>query len=482
MIGLGFGLLLSPLLVPMIREAGSRSDLQTGLTQNITLSADLLAFFIPSEMHPLWGEWAQRIANNFSTTTSERLIFVGFIPLALSLFIIIKGWRNHIIRFWAVVVGLFFILALGPFLHIGGHIISVGDWPIPMPYLLLYNTVPFIGLTRSLSRYALMVMLGLGVLSALALARIQLVMSKTQRALRDQLTKKSGDTSKNTPLSALRLIPILAVGLICFEFLPIPYPVSKIDTPQFFYQIGHDPENYTIAELPMDWDRPTPLLHQVTHQKRLLTAYTSRDNPRELAWRTPVFQHWRFLGADIIDQPLAQIAPTIFFDFNLRYIVLDYWQMPPGPVREATEKWVSAALPAAAPVYEDGRLVVYQTPPKQATEPYLSLGQGWSDRQQTAEGMLIRTFVAQPEAQPELFLHHPQQQRLTLELTAAAPVAQQLTLFADKEWVGRLTIEPDFSVQSIDLPPLAGNMVKLSFRSDQPAGPVSVSRIGLHKP
>ena len=51
----------------------------------------------------------------------------------------------------------------------------------------------------------------------------------------------------------------------------------------------------------------------------------------------------------IINQPLANIAPTIFFDFNLRYIVLDYWQMPPGPERDSTEQWLFAALPNAAP-------------------------------------------------------------------------------------------------------------------------------------
>jgi hypothetical protein len=156
--------------------------------------------------------------------------------------------------------------------------------------------------------------------------------------------------------------------------------------------------------------------------------------------------------------------------------------MPPGPVHEATERWVSAALPAATPVYEDDRLTVYQSPPKQATEPYLTIGQGWSDRQQTAEGTLIRTFVAQTEAQPELFLHHPQQQRLNLELTATAPRTQQLTLFADEEPVGRLTIGSSFSTQIVALPPLAGDIIKLSFRSDHPAGQIAVSRIGLHKP
>ncbi|HXV97292.1 MAG TPA: hypothetical protein VEC93_02645, partial [Anaerolineae bacterium] len=171
-IGLSFGIVLAPLLIPMIRVARNTPALQTGLEQSITLSADLLAFILPSEMHPLWGEWAKTVANNFSSTLSERLVFAGFVPLALALFIIIRGWQSSIVKFWTLVTGVFFILALGPYLHAGGKLVSLGNWPVPLPYLLLYHTVPFIRLTRSLSRYDLMVMLGLGVLTAISLAYV----------------------------------------------------------------------------------------------------------------------------------------------------------------------------------------------------------------------------------------------------------------------------------------------------------------------
>jgi hypothetical protein len=194
-----------------------------------------------------------------------------------------------------------------------------------------------------------------------------------------------------------------------------------------------------------------------------------------------VFQHWRYLGPDIIDQPLAEIAPTIFFDFNLRYIVLDYWQMPPGPEREATERWLSAALPGLRPIYDDGRLKVYQSPPKQQTQPYLTLDSGWSERQENGPACLSRTFKATAENQPALFLHHPQERPLVLEITAAASVPQNLTVFAAGEPVGQLQVRQIFSTQSLDLPPLASDMVKLRFRSDNPASAVSVSRIGLRE-
>ncbi len=477
-IGLAFVLVFSPLLLPMIREARTRPELQVGLEQSITLSADLLAFFLPSEMHPLWGQWAKNIADDFSTTTSERLIFAGFVPLALGIFIVIRSWSRLIVKFWLSVVAFFFILALGPYLHVGGKVVSIGGWPIPMPYLLFYHTIPFIGLTRSLSRYDLMVMLSLGVLVAIALTQLQLSINDP---LANTKTSHKQLEIQNLKLKFANWPPILVLLLICFEFWPVPYPISKLDVPQFYFDIGADPDDYTIAELPMNWDRPTPLLHQVTHGKRLLTAYTSRNSLFELAWRTPVLQHWRYLGPDIIDQPLAAIAPTIFFDFNLRYIVLDYWQMPPGPEREATERWVSAALPEARPVYDDGRLKVYQAPPKQETQPYLTLGHGWHNRQESGPDVVTRSFVATADNQPELFLHHPQKQSLRLAVTATALVPQNLTVFAGGEPVGQLAVTQTLSTQLVALPPLASDMVRLRFRSDNPASPVVVRRIGLRQ-
>ncbi len=466
-IGVGFGVILSPLLIPMVRAAGSRPDLETGLFQNITLSADLLAFVTPSEMHPLWGEWAAGIANNFTSTTSERLIFAGFVPLLLALFAIIRGWKSTIVRFWAWIGLVFLVMALGPYLHINGHIFSIGSWQIPLPYLLLYNTIPFINLTRSLSRYDLMIMLSIGVLASVAIAQIQLVISNYQ------LSK-----GRHTRHASYLWFPVVAGGLICFEFLPAPYPVSQIDTPQFYYNIGSDGEDYTIAELPMNWDRPTPLLHQTAHGKRLLTAYTSRDNPQELAWRTPVFQHWKNLGPDIINQSLAEIAPTIFFDFNLRYIVLDYFQMPPGPERDGTEQWVFAALPDSTPVYDDGRLKVYRTPPLENTQPYLSLGDGWGKRTDHGDGLITRRALAQ---EAELFIHHPPSgQPLTLIFSVVGQSSnQEIAVLVGNTVITSVPVTQSLVEHKITLPPADASLIKVKLTSGNSPDSIDISGVGL---
>jgi hypothetical protein len=359
--GLAFAALFSPLIIPMAAEAAAADYMRPTFEENIILSADLLAFFLPSELHPLWGQALLPIYQTFTTTTSERLVFAGIIPLGLGIYGAVKYRHRRWVQFWIIVTLCFFVLALGPYLHIAGQTVQVGDSPLPLPYLLLYKIVPFIGISRSLSRYALIVMIGLGVLAAIGLGRF-----------------KPGRQA-------------LAIGLICLEFAAIPYPLSAIDTPQFFHSIAQEAGDYTIAALPMNWDRPVPLLYQTVHGKRLLTAYTSRQNPLDLTWRTPVLQQWRTLQEDIIKTDLAAVAPTILHDFQVKYVVLDYYQMPPGSEREATERWVAVALPERAVIYQDERLKVYQPPPAANPQPYLQLGPEWGSLE-IREGVASRTL------------------------------------------------------------------------------------------
>jgi hypothetical protein len=407
--------------------------------ENVILSADLLAFFLPSELHPFWGQAVKPIYETFTTTTSERLIFAGFVPLLLSGWAVLRFRRRPLIRFWLLSTLFFFVLALGPYLHIMGQTVQAGDQPLPMPYLLLYKIVPFIGISRSLSRYDLMVMIGLALLSAVTLVRFR------------------------SPFN------YLALGLICFEFLVVPFQMSQIDTPEFFYTLGRDQTDYNIAALPMNWDRPSPLLYQTVHHKGLLTAYTSRQNPLDLSWRTPVFQQWRALGDDIIAADLAAVAPTILHDFNVRYVILDYYQMPPGSEREGTEKWVMAALPNAAPVYDDGRLKVFESPPFNDRRSYLQLDEGWGPLETVASG------------QPGRWI----EKEATLRLIGAEPIPTQLEIstvepydLVDMVVIANnspvtLTVDANGLTATVDLP---AQTTKIHL---SPAEPLPISRLEL---
>ena len=79
-----WAVLLSPVLIPMLREAGQSRFMVPDPAQSRMLSADLLAFVTPQEFHPLWGKWAQEQGKRFTASLSEHQVFAGFTVLALA--------------------------------------------------------------------------------------------------------------------------------------------------------------------------------------------------------------------------------------------------------------------------------------------------------------------------------------------------------------------------------------------------------------
>jgi hypothetical protein len=408
-----FALVLSPLLWPMILET-RRFDFMVPPPEHVyILSADLLAFLTPNEFHPVWGQAAARLGAHLVSPVSEHTVFVGYVPLLLGLW---GAWRGGYRRgFWALATLTFALLALGPALHVAGR-----QLPIPLPYALLQRLVPFIRITRSVSRFDAMVMLALGVLAAIGLAAIALAPpggdAKGRRGgsplqsiilsafylpwLRLRLLTQAGkgqvkglkrDFCEGGALHATpkrtHLVALVAVALTLFEFLPMPYPVSPPDTPPWYAELAKEPGGFAVLNLPMNWDRPGYLLYQTVHGKRLTVAYISRNDPRTLAERVPVLQQLRHLGPDVITQDLGKIGRSVLAWLDVRYVVLDRYKMPGEQERTGTVRYATAALAGLGPItlagtsYEDERLTVYRVEPPAEPQPFLILGTGWGDRE-----------------------------------------------------------------------------------------------------
>jgi hypothetical protein len=346
------GVVLSPLLAPMVMEAAGESTyLSSPFETTVRLSADLLAFVTPNEFHPLWGEAASRLSESFTSSTSERMVFAGYIPLALAAYGVWTERRKA--AFWLVTLAVFFLLALGPYLHVAGRQLTV-----PLPYLLLYRLFPFLSIARSVSRFDVMVMLSLAVLVALG-------MRKALRPL---------------PPTRERLVALIAVALVCFEFLPIPYPLSEVEVPAFYKDLAADEAEYAILELPMNWDRPAHLLYQTVHHKPIIAGYVTRPNPLSIIERVPVLQHFRSLDKDIIVQDPSDVSAEVFEYLGIRYVILHQYMLPPGREREAVFDLVEEVFGDQAPVYEDGRIRVYDVGGQEGEDPFLILGDGWGER------------------------------------------------------------------------------------------------------
>ncbi|MBN1217397.1 MAG: hypothetical protein JXM69_00595 [Anaerolineae bacterium] len=451
---------LSPLLTTMIHETLTADYMLPPPGSTVELSADLLAFVSPNEFHPLWGEAARRWGAHFSASPSEHIVFAGYTVLALTGFAVGCAWRR--VRFWAISALVFLSLALGPILHVGGQTSFLGLKQIPLPYSLLDRVVPLLFLARSISRFDVVVMLCLGILAAHGL-----------NCMLDKLAQKG------VARGMTAIILVAAIILVCFEFLSIPYPISKPETHPFHFQLAQDTNRYAILDLPMDWDRPANMLYQTTHGKAMISAYTpdfkSRPNPLDLTQKTPILQHFRYLGPDIIAQDPALLAPTVLNDLAVRYVLLHKSDLPPGDYREKTIGLAEQIFAGWPIVFEDDWLRVYETPPRREALTYLSLGNGWSNRQVDDSGQPFRTF----SPQAELRLHHPQPQPPALEITISATAPQRLTLLADGESISQIQVTPEFATHVVDMPPLTGDIVTLTLTTSDPDASVSASQIGL---
>ncbi|WP_174591663.1 hypothetical protein [Methanocella conradii] len=265
------------------------------ITDAVTYSADLTGFFIPSPFHPFYGDWLyNNVYTHFTGNPSEYTTFVGYIVLILSLYTFIILRKDKEIRFWSLSALFFFLMALGPILHIFG-VFRFTSYYIPLPFLAFYF-MPIIGLDRTPCRYSIMVMLCLTVLAGYGLSII--------------LNKLKGINNK-------RIFFLIATIILLFEFLSSP-SLSLIDRPVFYENISHDKEKYALLEIPLTYDYNAGVkiqYYQVYHNKPIIGGQMARvpSDSRFFERHTPVINELSYLTAmpDILNQNNSAIGNTI---------------------------------------------------------------------------------------------------------------------------------------------------------------------------
>ena len=354
--GFVFLILLSPILIPMVSEALRFSFMQRPASDLYILSAAVADFFVPNRLHILFRPESFAWPGNQIAPVSERTIAIGY--TALLLVGMAVAWARRRSAFWLAVAAFFLLLALGPALHLGN--ITAADIPTGDPgptwtlYGLLVEAVPFMRISRSVSRFAVMVQLALAVVSGVGLYEL---LKRVQKP---------------------RLWASVAALLVLAEFWVAPFPISPPDTPEFYRQLATDSTPGAVLNLPMNYDRPGYLLYQTVHDKPLSVAYISRDDPRTLTERSPVLQHFRHLGPDILDVDPVALGPTVLADLGVGWVVADRYKMPGGLEREYTSALAGAIFADQSPLYEDERITAWRVTPPDVAQPYLLLGAlGW---------------------------------------------------------------------------------------------------------
>jgi len=215
---------------------------------------DLIALVLPNPNHPLapgvFVEWL----SSWPTKYIEGLVSVPLVAIVTLCVAWRAGWVPS--RWWAGLTALFGLLALGPFIHIAG----VNTF-IPGPWAFL-RYVPILGLTRSPSRFSVVLMLGMAILFATALAAL----------------------ARRYPAKR-RLIVTTVGALLLFELLPAPRPIYSATIPRIYQQVKNAPGDVRLLELPVGARDGTSSVGNFTarsqffqtfHEKALVGGYLSR--------------------------------------------------------------------------------------------------------------------------------------------------------------------------------------------------------------
>ena len=260
---------LSPILWPLLATA-QNSYLYGGLSASAKFGADLLAFVTPPPGSLLYGNIGAKLYQTFTGgNATEGTVFAGYVVLGLMATCLLFLRGDQAVRPWLWLTLAFFLLSLGPLLHIDGDFVfGIGDWrfAVPLPYAVV-PYVPFIKGARVAARFDIMVMLGLAVLSAFG------VRYWLERASRPPLWT-----------AAIAL-------LVSMEYLRVPYPVVTVNIPTVYAEVAGDQRDVTVMEVPLGWRTSwgnsgrcldEQQLFQIVHGKRLLGGHVSRTTLDQL--------------------------------------------------------------------------------------------------------------------------------------------------------------------------------------------------------
>jgi hypothetical protein len=180
--------------------------------------------------------------------------------LAILIGAAVKGWRPS--RWWMGIMVSFALLALGPFIYVGG-----ANTYVPGPWALV-RYVPLVGMARTPARFAVVMTLAFAVLFATALTWM----------------------GRRWPERRKVLLATVS-ALIFFELLAAPRQLYSAAVPDIYRVVAAEPGDVRVLELPFGVRDGTLSIgnfssrtqyFQTVHGKPILGGYLSRVMPGRL--------------------------------------------------------------------------------------------------------------------------------------------------------------------------------------------------------
>ena len=400
-----FAVLVGPLLGAMLTR-GVREGRTSNPAYDVDrFSADLLAFVVPSPLHPVWGSIvapAYRVlARNGSGI--ESVMYLGVVPVLLAV-IAIRRTGARVWIFWLAALALFTALALGPVPHVSGRALARGI-SLLMPYGLL-SRLPYGDIPRVPARFVVMSTLCLSVVAAGGAWTLLRRLDQPR---------------------ALGATMALAVAIL-FEHAMWPMPLADLRVSPLFDRLARAPVRAGVIEVPIPDDPatlPRRMLWQTVHGQPVFGGYLSRSLPPLAFDAVPGFAQFKNPSGAIDDivrydaRELPAISLAVLDAYGAGHLVIDKSAMP-GPERQRTIDAADALFGRAARMFDDAEIVAYAIPRGGAVQPAMWLDTGWS-------------YLEHPDRsgrEPETLRWRWMSERARLGVVSAAPARARLRVTA----------------------------------------------------
>jgi len=227
-------------------------------------SAKPLSYFLPATVHPVFGRFTENFIGTplYGESLTEHTLYLGWVALILAFFAFKKWKEKSRLKLTAdkfqlrteedFYIGFFLFLAIVAWLCSQPPWWQIGPLRIYLPSFFMYKILPMF---RAYCRFGIVVMFAVGILAGFGLKFI-LDNFKTQKAK--------------------VAITFLFCGLVLFEFWNYP-PFKVIDVskaPAVYYWLKNQPDDFVIAEYPLDTDSPNELhkFYQTIHEKKMING------------------------------------------------------------------------------------------------------------------------------------------------------------------------------------------------------------------
>lgn len=450
----------APLLAPTIAEVRSGDVALPPPDFARRYSADVLSFVVPSPIvapnpfHRWRTPWTAPLDRRIAVPLVEKAIFLGWVPLALAFVALRYDQRRA--RFWILAALAFAVLALGPYLHVGGEWrFGTGRWAVPLPYGLLQR-LPGLNIARVPARWGLLVTLCLAPLVGLGLVAL----ARRFPALGQRRAR-------------LVLVPLLLITLLG-EHLAVPYPLEQPDVPPFYRALAQSPEPGAVLEWPFcdGCSESRSNYYQTVHRRPLVGGYIAR--PRAYPLRSlPPFRA-PDPAADIVRGEVApEVGGWALAHAGVRWLVvlLDHPRLEPQALEPFLQRYAEPE-----PLWHDERTLVYRPLPPGKPTHFIEPDRGWYDVEGAPDGRQTRWFQSAASLNAWHFGPEPQAYALRFESWSFAG-PRRLEIRVDGQSLGQWRVE---NIQRFDLPlTLTPGRHQIELRAlDPPVSPIAAGVAG----